>query len=296
MYAINKSDLKTFTPDAKSVCRIEDGSTNSYLREDRAIEEFLKGIEPKYNIAISKLKSNHLDIECIYTIAGFIAYVITCSPAGMRILSNPLKGTVKETARILDSQGELPTPPPILGGETLSELLSRDKVRINIDPKFPQAIGIASILSYVSVFGNFTWEILINQYKDNPFFTSDFPVAIEKMQIPRAFNRIVPLSPYLAIRVKPDLSFDRKTIDFKFSNFRYAIRNLNRQKLRYINKLIVRCAENTVFYRDSYAWIPKFVRRNANFRIEPKTLRIPHGNGSYLWFTHEVCEITNRGN
>jgi hypothetical protein len=42
MYAIRKTDLKIFTPNSKVVCGINDGSTNAYLREDRAIEEFLK--------------------------------------------------------------------------------------------------------------------------------------------------------------------------------------------------------------------------------------------------------------
>src|ERR1700685_3402274 len=55
MYAMRKSDLKSFQPNSKSVCRIEDGSTNAYLKEDRAVEEFLKTIEPKYNEALSKL-------------------------------------------------------------------------------------------------------------------------------------------------------------------------------------------------------------------------------------------------
>ena len=40
MYAIRKSDLKVFTPRSEDVCRIMDGSTNAYLREDRAIEGF----------------------------------------------------------------------------------------------------------------------------------------------------------------------------------------------------------------------------------------------------------------
>ena len=47
MYAIRKTDLKAFTPDSQSVCRIMDGSTNAYLKDNRAIEEFLKTIEPQ---------------------------------------------------------------------------------------------------------------------------------------------------------------------------------------------------------------------------------------------------------
>lgn len=65
MYAIRKSDLKSFPTNSDSVCRIESGSTNLYLQDVRAIEGFLKGIEPKYNTAIRKLAENQIDAECI---------------------------------------------------------------------------------------------------------------------------------------------------------------------------------------------------------------------------------------
>ena len=290
MYAIQKSDLKSFTPNAQAVCRIKDGSTNSYLREDRAIEEFLKGIEPKYNPALAKLAADNIDPECVYAIAGFVAYVLTCSPAAMRILSDPLKGAVEETCRTLDSKGVLPAPPPELGGESLTELLHSGKVRVEINPKYPQAIGIASIFSHTITFGNFKWDILINPFNDSPFFTSDFPVAIEKTDDLRILNRIAPLAPNLAIRIRPDLSLDRERADFSFSGFRRTVRKLSRPEVMSINKLIVRCAETTVFFRDNYEWVPKFVKKNAGFRIEPRTQRIPHGNGTLLLFTQEVGE------
>lgn len=90
MYALNKKNLKEFTPRSEDVCSIEDGSTNAYLRENRAIEEFLKAIEPKYSTAVAKLASNRIDGECICTIAGIVAYLISCSPAGIRIPSSAL--------------------------------------------------------------------------------------------------------------------------------------------------------------------------------------------------------------
>lgn len=293
MHAIRKSDLKSFTPNALSVCRIEDGSTNSYLREDRAVEEFLKGIEPKYNAALAKLTADDIDRECIYVIAGFVAYVLACSPAAMRIHSEPLKGTVEETARALDSKESFPTPPPELGGESLTELLCSGKVRVEIDPKYPQAMGIASILSSTFKLGNFKWDILINPFDDNPFFTSDFPVAIEKTEDIRVLNIIAPLAPNLAIRIRHDLSLNREHTDFSFSGFRRTLRKLSRPEVMSVNKLIVRCAETTVFFRDDYEWVPKFVKKNAGFRIEPRTRRIPHGNSTILWLTLEVSETMN---
>ncbi len=51
VYAIRKSDLKTFTANSRAVCVVNDGSTNAYLPEGRAIENFLETIEPKYSSA-----------------------------------------------------------------------------------------------------------------------------------------------------------------------------------------------------------------------------------------------------
>lgn len=288
MHAIRKSDLQSFTPNAQSICRIEEGSTNSYLREDRAIEGFLKSIEPNYNAALAKLKADSIDVECIYVIAGYVAYVLSCSPAAMRIQSGPLKGSVEETTRLLDSKGLIPRPPPILGGESLTDLLNRGEVKLEIDPKYPQAMGIASILSRTAMFGNFKWNVLVNPFEDSLYFTSDFPVAIEKTDDVRILNRIVPLSPNLAIRILPDPSLDRDRLDFSFSEFRHRVLKLDRREVAYVNGLIVRCAETVVLFRDDSEWVPKFVKKNSKFRIEPKTVTIPHGPGTLLWFTQEI--------
>lgn len=290
MYAIRKSDLKAFTPNSVSVCRIEDGSTNEYLREDRIVEEFLKKIEPKYNKSITKLKTNSIDVECIFTIAGFVAYVISCSPAGMRIHSNLFKETVGETTRILDKNNNFPPSPPELGGKTLTDLLDNGSLNVEIDPKYPQAIGISQILNCANTFGNSTWEILVNTFEDNPFFTSDFPVAIEKTIDNQILNRIVPLSPGIAIRIFPNMINKNDKADYSFSKFKYSRRNLNRKEVRNINRLIVQCAEDLVFFRDNCEWVSRFVKKYSRYWVEPKTHRFPHAEGAALWFTQEIAE------
>ena len=85
MYAIRKSNLKRFTPKSQDVCRIEEGSTNAYLTEDRAVEEFLKTVEPRYNASLAKLRDNKIDQEAIASLAGFAAYIVSCSPTAMRL-------------------------------------------------------------------------------------------------------------------------------------------------------------------------------------------------------------------
>jgi Protein of unknown function (DUF4238) len=292
MYAIRKRDLKVFTPRSEDVCRIMDGSTNAYLREDRAIEDFLKTIEPNYNVALEKLIAGEIDNTCIYTIAGFVASVISCSPAGMRIGSGPLKSTLETTAAMMEARGVLPPPPPQLGDTTLTELLRDGAVDITIDPKYPQAIGISSILACTATFGNFKWEILHNDFDDSPFFTSDFPVAIEKTDDPCIVNRIVPLAPNLALRIRPDLTLDRGRSDFSFANFGYRRRKVGRKELVKLNCLIVRCAEDCVFYRDDCPWVRPFVTKNWHYRIEPQTYRLTTPTGTLLVSTQRVVAGT----
>jgi hypothetical protein len=291
MYAIRKSDLKAFRPNPKVVCAINEGSTNAYLRTDRAIEQFLKTIEPSYNASVEKLRENKIDKASIYVISGYMAHVVCCSPAAMRINSEPLRNAAELVAEMLDARGEIPAPPKELEAGSLTELLKTGKLKFEVDPKFPQAIGISNILSHVAVFGNFRWEILSNDFEESAYFTSDFPTAIEPTDDPRVLNRIFPLAPDLTIRVKPNLSIDRKNSDFSFSNFDYRMRRLGYDEVAEINRSIVRCAEEFVFYRDDVRWVKRFIERNSNYRIEPITHRLATDRGTISFFSQKIARI-----
>jgi hypothetical protein len=212
----------------------------------------------------------------------------------MRILSESLKPVIEDVSSILDSKGSLSPPPPELGGKSLTELLQNGTVRISINPKYPQAIGIQSILFLTASYGNSDWDILVNSFDDSPFFTSDFPIAIERSSNPDILNRIVPLSPCLALRIRPNLSYDRKHADFSFSHFSRTIRKLNRSEVMNINRLIVRCAETTVFFRDNNEWVSRFVRKNSGFCVESKSQRIPYKRGNIRRTTQEITKMTEQ--
>jgi hypothetical protein len=279
MFATRKSDLKSFCCNSKSVCRIEDGSSNAYLRKDRLIEDFLCFVEPRYNQSLTKAHKNSFDQECIFSIAGFVAYILACSPAAMRIFSDPLRAAVDAHAILLDRGGEIPPAPDALGGKSITQLLEDGTVQWKIDPKFPQAFGITSILGWLSVFGNSRWEILHNDEPNTPFFTSDFPIGLERSRDPRVLNKIVPLAPNLAIRICPDIRLSGTRLDLTFKTFSSKQRKLRRQEITQINRTLVRCAENMLFYRDNLDWIGPFIAKNRHYRIEGITRRIPHGRG-----------------
>ena len=158
---------------------------------------------------------------------------------------------------------------------------------MEIDPKYPQSIGISNILSRTAILGNFQWDVMTNPFEDSAFFTSDFPAAIEKSDIPGVINVITPLTPNLAVRIRQNPQmFD----DSSFSRFRSVHKKLSRKEVRQINRLIVRCAESTVFYRDEYEWVSKFVARNCAFRIELRALKVPQGKGALLAYIKEIRE------
>jgi len=262
LYAIRKADLHPFPAASSAICRIDDGSTNTYLTEPRVIEEFLKEIEPKYNKAITWLTTTPaVDHTLLFALSGFIAYVLSCSPTAMRTHADQLASTLEETARQLDKRGQIAAPPPSLAGATLTELLNNRKITIDVDPKYPQAIGIAQIFSSAQTLGNFHWEVLINEHADSPFFTSDFPVTIEEGEHPFILNRIVPLTPRIAVRLRPRLDVDPSEMDFSYAYFTKRLMKVSRNEVMAVNRLIVRCAEKLVFYSQDLPWIKGFVKK-----------------------------------
>lgn len=287
--AIRKSDLRQFSPTTRAVCAVSGGSTNPYLQEPRAIEEFLKSIEPKYEWAVRAFIDGEVHREAIYVIAGLLASIMVCSPGGLRINAAPMKSILEEIGRRLDRCGKFPKPPAELGGTSFSELLEKGLIDLKINPKYPQAYGIISILEHVNAFGNFRWEFLANTFEDSPFFTSDYPVAIEHGSC-SVIHRILPLTPFIAVRIIPDTTVDLSSVDFAFSNFSYQVTKLDRARVRYINRLIVQCAEDVVFHLHDAPWIPAFVEKHSGFRIEPVSTKIPHGEGAFLASTFVVTD------
>ena len=182
--------------------------------------------------------------------------------------STPLRAMVDSTAKILDAQGEIPRAPETLGDKSITELLSSGTVKIKVDPKFPQAIGISNIFHYTSVFGNSPWEILRNNYPENPFFTSDYPAAIEVVDFNNQINRVVPLAPDLAIRIKPNIRLSGTKPNLSFPGFESLSRPLRRIEVVGLNRLLVQCAEDLVFYRDQRHWIKGFVAKNCKYRVD----------------------------
>lgn len=189
-------------------------------------------------------------------------------------------GSVHLIAEMLDRTGQLPVAPAELGGGSIGEMIADGRVVVDIDPKYPQAVGIETIMDRVSSFGNFDWDILINSHEDTPFFTSDYPIANEDSHDPRILNRIVPLAPNLAIRINPNFRAPRVK-GFEFKYFRFQMVKLSRSEVVDINRRLVRSAETVVYFSKNLDWIRGFVRNNRNYRVEGWNEKFDVGEGIF---------------
>lgn len=282
LVGVKKDDLKLFRPWSDAVCRLPNGSTNSYLVEPRVIEAFLERIEPKYNAALEALRSRELDVGDIYTLAGFVAYVMSCSPAAMRMNSAPIAANLELAAKLLDAQGLLPPTPQEIGNTTFTQILDGGFAVFKVDSKYPQAIGISQINEHLFIIGNAKWEILLANAHDGRFFTSDFPIAFGPSYDSRVASKTVPLAPDIAIRIHPQLRDRGKAPDFSFPNFAAVFKRPDSEAIRKLNRAFVRAAETMVFYSAEPAWLLPFVKRNREYRSDATITVAPTPRGDMI--------------
>lgn len=284
--AICKTTMKQYKCHARDICRISEGSTNNYLTEPRYIEEFLRVIEQNYNLAIYELENNYIGRELIYIIAGWVAFVSTCSPAAMRIQSIPIKESLRDYAKILDDNRELEKPPQSLNANSFTECIDQGKVIIDIDKKFPQAIGMKNILDLTYILGNSKWEALINAHEDSLFFTSDYPIIVERQPNSLLSNTIIPLSPKVALRIHPNIHMLNEE---DFSAHKFRKNQITRKQAQNINRLIVRCAEENVFFTEHQPWVFNFVEKNSNYHVGIETSRSNYTKGAFTMHNKVIC-------
>ena len=272
MYGFRKRDSLIFQCRSRDVCRIENGSTNCFLANNRAVEDFLKTIEPYYNQALTSLRVGNPTHRDVYVISGFVAYVTSCSPAAMRLGVSPLQGIVRATMEILELSGKLPETPEVFAGKSVSDLLRDGDIQIKIDKKYPQAIWIQTILERINIFGNSDWDLITNNDRHSPFFTSDFPAAIETSPSGKSLDRIVPLAPDFAVVIHPNRLAKGLRLSDGFPKFNARAVVANSTTTKKMNEAIARCAEDFVYFRDLHSWVKPFLQKHSSYQVETDVL------------------------
>jgi Protein of unknown function (DUF4238) len=288
--AVRKSDFFKFTPRTRDICAVPGGSTNRLLAEPRSIEETLASIEPKYNLAVANLLRAQFDQETIWTIAGFVACIMVASPTALRLYNPTHKAILREMAVILDRRGLLPGS----NAMRFTRRLAGGSLDFRVDGRFSQAVLAENMQGTIGLLTHGDWEILHNRFPDSPFFSSDYPIALEPSGTDsRINNKVIPLTPFMAIRIKPRA--DTKRHDEPFTDLTVRRRAVSRGEVKQINSLIVRSAEEVVVYLGQHKWVLDFVDRNRKYWIDGVVTRRRVAERRVLYLTRQqIVERSSR--
>jgi Protein of unknown function (DUF4238) len=271
LIAVRKSDLTVFPPRPKDVCRVEDGSTNQYLTENRAVEEFLREIEPAYEPCLARLKNGEFDWECRQVFGGFLAYIQTYTPAALRMFDPMTRTLLTRTIKIFEKSGDLlPLDCPEIPdwhGKHMSQLTDEGKVRLNIDLKMPQAMATTQLLKIRQSLASSDVTIL-TPTGNGRFLTSDFPSVILTHHQNKFAQRFLPISP------KFGLIFHTQTSIEERDQINHSFVKIGAQKLQGINDEIIKAAENLVFSTHNYPWLLGKIKSLRHFRVEVEVQQV----------------------
>lgn len=290
LHAYDKTDLKHFTPTTKNICCAQDWDTNPYFEDDRAIDQYLRVIEPKWDHGVVDIQNLLKYEEVKYFMAGYIAVLVSCTPASIRTLTHATAEMVASSGNIIARQiqnyperfpGAKPLPPDVF-----EQLMASGGLVAKIDPKHTHARTMQNLVDLQWHFYKSPWMILDNQ-TDSPFLTSDFPVAYyypkPHSQLP---YRFAPISPRYAVLIKPSLDdADRKAPKESFGKFpstETAIRSIRPEFPKILNKITIQGAEQFVISAYDAPWIMKMVKKYQNWKMDSGTVRLPHGNGELI--------------
>lgn len=290
LHAYNKENLEHFTPTTKNICCAQDWDTNPYFEDDRAIDQYLQVVEPKWNDGVKDIRNLLRYEEVKYFMAGYIAVLASCTPAAIRTLTHSTAEIIASSGNIIAQQMQdhperFPGLDP-LPDDIFQKIMDAGGMKAEVDPKHTHARAAENLVNTQWVFYKSEWKILDNQ-TDSPFLTSDFPVAFyypkPQSQIP---FRYIPISPRYAVMIAPSLDEeDKKHPKEEFDEFPETKTEIVSVKPRFpeiLNKLTVQGAEKFVISAHDKPWIGKLVKRYKNWKMDSGTVRFPIGNGEII--------------
>lgn len=290
LHAYDKKLLKHFTPTTKNICCAQDWDTNPYFEDERAVDKYLRIIEPKWNDGVENIGDLLKYEEIKYFMAGYIAVLVSCTPSSVRTSTHAIEEIIASSSNIIAQQmqnyperfpDQKPLPP-----EIFEQILAAGGLKATVDPKHTHARSMQNLINLQWCFYKSPWMILDNE-TDSPFLTSDFPVAYyyPKPQT-RVPYRFVPISPRYAILIKTSTDrADRKAPEEPFSEYPITeidIRPVKSTFPKILNKLTIQGAEQFIISAYDAPWIMKLVKKYKNWKMDSGTVRLPYENGEMI--------------
>ncbi len=270
----------------KQVCYEADGDANLYFDNPRILDEYLRHIENPWTNNVAMLASGDIDADCKYEIGAYIVFLRSCTPTAKRLGAKAISACmqpVEDKVHAAHSH-EL--------GDTTDEVRSKIKKPIReqsihavVDEEYAHSIAIQNLTKMTYAYYCSHWLVLVNE-TGIPFITSDNPASLYYTEKnPQFANVFIPLSPTLAMLIKPDLNFNRPTID-DVKNYTHPGDDYAHPKKRFVkilNVLTVKSAENIVLHSKEEEWVESLVSKYKDWRVNNKTSKFAHENETIIF-------------
>lgn len=284
LHVFNKEKQKPFMPMPKGICAERGGSTNEFLDEPRQMELFLKSFESQYLSSVAAISNGNYDKDNIVCISKLIAAVNVCSPTARRLHMPFMKKFLETSARAYDNHRDFIRPL----GRRVSDLIDSGRIQVEVNERYPESIAMDILDEVVAELTNSKWTLFINR-KDEPFITSDFPIAIgEHSTEPRFNSKLFPLSPTLAVKIEPDINSEMDTESLRFFSFRR--KEITTNVLKDFNQKIAKCSETMIIYMSHKNTFLNFLERHCSYRIEQKVEVINQRRGAYVISKNQISK------
>jgi len=225
LHAYSKSDGAKFPCWPKDVCHEWDGDLNpSFLDHPELLGDFRKIFEPHWNTSIENILGGTVSDSEKFVVSAYMANLMTCTPSWRRV-----------AVQFYNQHAQ-------------------GKLKLETDPNYIKAKITKQLLANALLTYNQDW-LLISNETEQPFITSDNPVAIEYSGMPgEPVTRFLPITPHLCLCVTYN-NLDHNFFDLENipANLQASPKGvIKRGKIKpaeakHINRLAAKCTRYSCF-------------------------------------------------
>ncbi len=293
LHVYRKSGVPTyFKCWPQDVCHEWDGDLNPAFIPHRPelLGDFRKMCEPHWNASIEGLLlGNKISDHDKFAISAYFSNLMTCTPTwrrvGVAMYNRQLADYMSFAKKMKEKHGGQPNLPV----EAI-EMMERGELTIHTDPDYIKAVVTRHLLEHACMMYNQNWIVLTNN-TDQPFITSDNPVAIlYSGQIGEPMTRFLPITPRLCLSVTYDISTTKilKTQDHSLDFLKPSIGDVVHEKVtideaKYVNRLVAMCAEEMVFSSVKSKGVEVLVNKYGKFGIDIDYVELPTGREDSIY-------------
>jgi hypothetical protein len=218
-----------------------------------------------------------------FLIAGYWAYLSTCTPTWHRISTQLGQEQLDEVYLKKFIEYVEANPAQFPDAEKYVASVKEGSLKATIDPNYPKAIVTTHLLQHLLCIFHQEWNVIYNNTADL-FVTSDNQSCFDHQygsEIHPA--RYLPITPRLALWANIEMTGIPKTIDPNILPLRKSFgREATSKFVKDMNILIIKNAERFVLSAVDRPFLPFCVKKYKNWWVSrAATIRVPADDGYY---------------